>query len=174
MQDIIKDFISVSTEIDKRTAAFKESIKSLTNKYDEITDALLKQTQTSFDLIIDTYCKYTGNPRYPRCGSCPRSLDRKFGITCQSEEDALGMASTLDSISEVTDEYITFNAHISWAYGGYDEGTITVPISFYNYDFSDRSIVEKFADEIKAEKKQKAREEKLKQIEELKKELEEE
>ena len=163
----IQEYTKTNAELEAKYAAFRESIKDLTQKKEETEDFIVNKTQEMFD-AISTNIKIVENNKW----YIPwNDYESKLGIICKSEEDALGINATLYSIEEVTKNSIIFSAETTWKYGGHDAGYILVPFSFYDIDISNLNFIKDLKNQILAEKQQADREEKLAELERLKKEL---
>lgn len=163
----IQEYTKTNTELEEKYAAFRESIKDLTQKKEETEDFIVNKTQEMFDTIA-TKIKIVENNKW----YIPwNAYESKLGIVCESAEDALGIYATLYSIEKVTKDSIIFNAETSWKYGGHDAGYISVPFSFYDIDISNLDFIKDLKNQILTEKQQADRDKKLAELERLKKEL---
>lgn len=163
----IQEYEKVNNEIKEKYAAFKESIKDISQKREETEDFIVNKTQEMFDAISKEIKIVENNKWYIPW----KAYESKLGIVCESGEDALGIYATLYSIEKITTDSIVFNAETTWKYGGHDAGYISVPFSFYDIDISNLDFVKDLAKQILTEKQWKEREEKLAELERLKKEL---
>ena len=165
----IQEYKKVNNEIKEKYAAFKESIKDISQKREETEDFIVSKTQEMFDAISKEIkiIENEDNKWYIPWGA----YESKFGIVCESGEDALGIYATLYSIEKITEDSIVFNAETTWKYGGHDAGYISVPFSFYDIDISNLDFIKDLKNQILTEQQREEREKKLAELERLKKEL---
>ena len=146
-------------EYDKRYEEFKKSNKTLIDSTASCYNTIIDRAQTLLK-TIHKVCKER-NSSYPTallgicfCGE----------ISCYSEP----YKAVVRSIENITEDDIEFFVYDSWAYGGYAEGYVTIPIALLDKDLDNPSWLIEMCDKVEQMKKNKRLKEERAQYEKLK------
>lgn len=157
--ETIKQYLTLGDEYNKKFEEFQKANKTLIDSRDNCYDAIIDKAQNLLK-TIHKVCK-------ERNSSYPTAL---LGICFCGEISFYSepYKALVRSIENITDDEIEFSVYDSWAYGGYADGYVTIPIALLDQDLDNPSWLIEMCDKAEQREKNKRLNEERAQYEKLK------